>query len=92
VRRAAASARIRAAPRGTARRDWRRRSSFALRRAEAQGGDPGELRLRLDAEGPRDAPAQRTDVPVEFVTFVDRDIDRVTIEGVAGPIPVDVLT
>jgi hypothetical protein len=66
--------------------------SFALRRVEAEGGDPRELRLRLEAEGPQEAPAQRSDVAVEFVTFIDDDIDRVTIEGIAGPIPVDVLT
>jgi hypothetical protein len=64
--------------------------SFALHRLDP-GDDPREVRLRLEAERPQAAPDQRTDVHVEFVTFIDADVDRVTIEVVAESIPVEVI-
>jgi hypothetical protein len=64
--------------------------SVTLHRAETQDGDR-ELRLTMDVERPQVAPEQRTDVAVEFVTFTDDPVEKVSIEGVAAEIPVEVL-
>jgi hypothetical protein len=65
--------------------------SFALLRADDQGADPHELRLRLEARRPEDGPARRSEETIEFVTYVDDPVQRVSIEGVAEGIPVDVV-
>jgi hypothetical protein len=64
--------------------------SVTLHRSDQQDGER-ELRLTMDVERPQVAPDRRTDVAVEFVTFTDDPVDKVSIEGVAQDIPVDVL-